>query len=168
MRVWCNSSLCTVLMLFLIHHQDRLFLRPSNSASKPPHPVLDVCASPQSPSAATTPSTKERDYRDLLEKTEAERDDSQPREQASLHTDYVPSSNVRRDEEGQEESTDGDKDGGLMESTGDTTVWSSLELDMNCGHSHRGENCALKAIVFNLCVSTYHYSFNTGKMLNLV
>ncbi|XP_010755291.3 IQ domain-containing protein C [Larimichthys crocea] len=117
---------------------DRTFLRPSNSASKPPRPALDVCASPQNPSAATTPSTEERDYHAQLEKIEAERDDSQPREQASLYADYVPRSDVRRDEEGQKESIVEDKDGGLMESTGDTTVWSSLELDMNCGHSHKG------------------------------
>ncbi|XP_044023694.1 IQ domain-containing protein C [Siniperca chuatsi] len=114
---------------------DGPFLRPSSSASKPSNPGLDVCASPQN--LSTSPLSEERgDHRVLLE---AERDDSQTNRRASLSKDYFPSSNVREDGEGQKESTMGDKDGAVMESTGDsTTVWSSLELDMNYSHSHKG------------------------------
>lgn len=114
---------------------DGPFLQTSSSASKPSNPGLDACASPQSlSSSAVAPLSEERGDCVLLE---AERDDSQTKGQASLFEDSFPSSNVRGD--GQKESIVGDKDGGLMESTGDsTTVWSSLELDMNYGHTQKG------------------------------
>lgn len=125
-------------MLLLMHCQDGPFLQTSSSASKPSNPGLDACASPQSlSSSAVAPLSEERGDCVLLE---AERDDSQTKGQASLFEDSFPSSNVRGD--GQKESIVGDKDGGLMESTGDsTTVWSSLELDMNYGHTQKGESC---------------------------
>ncbi|XP_037603428.1 IQ domain-containing protein C isoform X1 [Sebastes umbrosus] len=116
---------------------DGPFLRPSSSASKPSNPGLDVCATPQSPSSSSpssSPAPSSEDRGDLLlEKIEAERDDSQTKAQASLSKDYSPSSSsVRGDGEGQKESTMGEKDGDS------TTVWSSVELDMNYGHSHKG------------------------------
>lgn len=120
-----------------MHHQDGPLLRPSSSASEPSDPGLDVCGSLQSP------PEKRGDHCVLLEKTEAEKDDSQTTKgQAPLSDDYFSSSNVRGDVEGQRQSTVGDKDGGVTESTGDsTTVWSSLELDVNYSHSHKGESC---------------------------
>ncbi|KAK1893408.1 Constitutive coactivator of PPAR-gamma-like protein 2 [Dissostichus eleginoides] len=72
------------------------------------------------------------DHHVLLEKIEAERDDSQTKRQASRSEDCSLSSNVREDGEGQKGSTEGEKDGDS------TTVWSSLELDNNEGHSHKG------------------------------
>ncbi len=140
MRVWFNQPLGIYLALLLMHHQDGPFLRPSSPARKPSDPGLD----PQSPAAAAAPPLSEErgDHLVLLEKIEAERDDSQTKGGASLSR-HFPSSNVRGDGEGRRESTVGDTDGGVMESTGDsTTVWSSLELDMNYGHSHKGESYA--------------------------
>ncbi|KAM9340756.1 IQ domain-containing protein C [Symphorus nematophorus] len=111
---------------------DDLLLQPSHTASQSSHPGLDVYASPQSPS--TAPSSEERDRSALLEKIEAERDDSQTKRE-----DDCSNTDARTDREGQKESTVEDKDGGLMESTGDsTTIWSSLELDMNYGHPNKG------------------------------
>lgn len=125
-------------MLLLMHHQDDPFLPPSSSASKPSKSGLDVCASPQNPSRRA-PSSEERDHRALTENTEAERDDSQTKLQSSLSKDYLPSCSVTGDVERRKESTVMDKDGGMMESTGDsTTVWSSLELEMNYGNSAKG------------------------------
>ncbi|XP_070777121.1 IQ domain-containing protein C [Enoplosus armatus] len=116
------------------------FLRPSSSARKPSSPGLDVCASLQSPAAAAAHLSEERGEHLLLE---AERDYSQTKGQASLSKDNFLSSSVRWDGEGQKESTVGDKDGGVMESTGgSTSIWGSLELDMNYGHSHKAESCA--------------------------
>ncbi|XP_076605229.1 IQ domain-containing protein C isoform X2 [Chaetodon auriga] len=119
---------------------DGPFLQLNSSHSNPSHPGLDLDASPQSPSAATVPSSEEREDRHVLpERIEAERDDSQTKGQALLSEDYVPRSNVRWDREGQKESTVWGKDGEVTESTGDSTaVWSSLELDMNDGHAHKG------------------------------
>lgn len=118
-------------MLLLMHLQDGPFLRASSSASKASNPGLDVCASPPRPSSASL-SEERGGHRVLLEKIEAERDDSQSKGRTSVSNDYFHSSNVRGDEEGQNESTVGEKDGDS------TTVWSSLELDMNYGHSHKG------------------------------
>ncbi|KAL7380532.1 hypothetical protein ABVT39_019362 [Epinephelus coioides] len=111
------------------------FLRLSSSASKPPNPRLDVSAShhsPSSPSSSAPLSEKRGDHPVLLERTEAERDDSQTKGQASLSQYCFHSSSVRGDGEGQRESTMEEKDGDS------TTVWSSLELDVSYGHSHKG------------------------------
>lgn len=131
-------------MLFLMHHQDGPLLQRSSPDSDPSHPGQDLCASPQNPLTATAPSSEEREeHHALLEKIEAERDDSQTKGQASLSQDNVPSSNARWDGKGQRESGVGGKDGEGMQSTGDsTTIWSSLELDMNDGHSYKGDSCA--------------------------
>lgn len=142
-------------MLLLLHPQDSPFLRPCSSASKPSNAGLDVCASPQSPSAAAAAAVSDErgNHCVLQEKIEAERDDSQTKGQAPLSKDYFHSSSVRGDGEGQKESTVGDKDGDS------TTVWSSLELDMSYGQSHKGESCAnnsvssLSLFIYNRCIS---------------
>ncbi|XP_035797735.1 IQ domain-containing protein C isoform X2 [Amphiprion ocellaris] len=80
---------------------------------QPSDPGLDVSARPQYPASLL----QERDHCVLPEKTEAERDD-------------LPSSPVGGDGEWQRQSSVGNKDGGVMESTGESsTIWSSLELD---------------------------------------
>ncbi|KAI3367647.1 hypothetical protein L3Q82_026488, partial [Scortum barcoo] len=102
-----------------------------------PH-FTDTSPSTSSSAAAAALSEDRGDHSGLPEKIEAERDDSQAKGGASLSR-HFPNSGVRGDGEGLTESPVGDKDGGLMESTGDsTTAWSSLELDMNCGHTHKG------------------------------
>ncbi|XP_032356615.1 IQ domain-containing protein C [Etheostoma spectabile] len=121
----------TVIPIPHFSYTDGPFLRASSSASKGSNPGLDVCASPLRPSSASV-SEERGGHRVLLEKIEAERDDSQSKGQASISNYYFHSSNVRGDEEGQKESTVGENDGDS------TTVWSSLELDMNYGHSHKG------------------------------
>ncbi|KAI9528878.1 hypothetical protein NQZ68_017478 [Dissostichus eleginoides] len=116
------------------------FLRHRSSSRKSSTPGLHVCVSPQSlsllsssSSTSSAPLPKEKgDHHVLLEKIEAERDDSQTKRQASPSEDCSLSSNVREDGEGQKGSTEGEKDGDS------TTVWSSLELDNNEGHSHKG------------------------------
>ncbi|XP_022052492.2 IQ domain-containing protein C isoform X2 [Acanthochromis polyacanthus] len=80
---------------------------------QPSDPGLDVSARSQYPASLL----QERDHCVLPEKTEAERDD-------------LPSSPVGGDEERQRQSSVGNKDGGVMESTGESsTIWSSLELN---------------------------------------
>uniref|UniRef100_UPI0037E7D306 IQ domain-containing protein C n=1 Tax=Semicossyphus pulcher TaxID=241346 RepID=UPI0037E7D306 len=120
---------------------DGLFLQASSSASKPSNPGVNVCATPQSLSAAAAaPSISEdRDHHVLREKIEAERDGPQTKGLYSLSNDFSSSSNVRGSYEGQRQTTVEGKDGGVMESAGDsTTVWSSFELDTDYGHSHKG------------------------------
>ncbi|XP_073340075.1 IQ domain-containing protein C isoform X2 [Pagrus major] len=106
---------------------DGLFPRPSSTAKG-----LDARASPQGPSATGVSSEERRDHPALSEKIEAERDDPQIKGQTSLFKDCFPSNSVKGDRE--KESTMVHNDGGVIESTGDSTpVWSSLELDMNYG-----------------------------------
>ncbi|XP_042356859.1 IQ domain-containing protein C [Plectropomus leopardus] len=113
---------------------DGPFLQPSSSASKPSNPgEIQSPSSSSSSSSSSAPLSEERgDHCVLPEKTEAERDDSQTKGQPSLSQDYFHSSSVRDEEEGQKESTVEERDGDS------TTVWSSVELDMNSGHSHKG------------------------------
>ena len=132
---WFNQLVYAFLKFF--HHQDGLFLRPIIPASKPSGSRLDICASPQSPSGKA-PSSEKGDLHALLQKTKAERDDSQTKLASTLTKDCLPGFSVTRDDEGWKESPAVNKDG-VMESTGDsTTLWSSLEPDMNCGHSRKG------------------------------
>ncbi|XP_026185398.1 IQ domain-containing protein C [Mastacembelus armatus] len=119
------------------------FLRPSSFSSKPSDPGLKVSASPHSPvTVRALPQERGRDQH-VLEKTEAERDDSQSKGQASPSRDCFLSSHVGRDEEGQKQmevrNQDEDKDRGMMDSTEDSTsIWSSLDQEMNYSHSHKG------------------------------
>lgn len=91
----------------------------------------------------------------LSERTEAERDDSHIRGQASLSGDCIPCSPVTVDGETQRERSPGDQmedkdgDGGVIESTGESTsVWSSFGLDMNYDHSFKGESPTLYTNVY--------------------
>ncbi|XP_034530386.1 IQ domain-containing protein C isoform X2 [Notolabrus celidotus] len=103
-------------------------------ACRPPKPGFNTRAHPLS-SSSTSP--EEEAHQDLFENTEAERDESQAKGQRSTKKDCFLGSSIR--EEGQRQTTEGGKDGGVMESTGDSTpVWSSVELGMNCGDSCRG------------------------------
>lgn len=123
----------TVISIPHFTDTDGPFLRPSSCASERSDPGLDGSASFQSPAAAAAaaPLSEERgeDLHNLPQKTEAERDDSQTKSPTSLSIDCC-----KENREGQKVNTVG-----LMESTGDsTTIWSSLELDMNYSHSHKG------------------------------
>lgn len=112
-----------------MHTQDGPFLR----LSKPSKSGLDVCASPQRPSEKA-PSSGEKDHCAWPGKTEAEREDLQTKVHSSLSKDYLLNRSVARDAKGLR-----DEDGRMMENTGDsTTVWSSLEQDVNSGFSHKG------------------------------
>ncbi|XP_022606623.1 IQ domain-containing protein C [Seriola dumerili] len=133
---------------------DGPFLRPSSAASKTSDPGLDVSASPQSPAAAAALRQERGGDHDLFpQKIAAERDDSETKGQDRHPRDCFPSSHTGGDGVGQRQrgvrDQEGDKDGGIMESTGDsTTVWSSLELDVNYSHSHQGprQYCLAKEV----------------------
>ncbi|KAG7224157.1 hypothetical protein INR49_019892 [Caranx melampygus] len=129
----------------LTHQQDGPFPRPSSAARRPLDPGLDVSVSLQSPavSAAASRQERERDHVLSLQRIEPERDDSETQCQLRLFKDCFPSSHAGGGGLGQRQSDvrdqEGDKDGEVMESTGDsTTVWSSVELDVNYTHSHQG------------------------------
>ncbi|XP_051237317.1 IQ domain-containing protein C [Dicentrarchus labrax] len=119
-------------------------LRPSGSGSKPSNPGLDVCDSPISPAASSISISSSTHIRgERRSSCSAGEDRSRERRFTGRTTglpskDSFPSNNVRGDAEGHKGNSVGAKDGGVMESTGDTTVWSSLELDMSYGHSHKG------------------------------
>nr|XP_020498378.1 IQ domain-containing protein C isoform X2 [Labrus bergylta] len=119
---------------------DGPFLRLCEAASRPSNPGPNTCDSLQRlSSSSSSPLSEDGDHHVLLEKIEAERDGSQTKGHASITKDSIPSSTVRGNEEGQRQTIDRDKDGGVMENTGDsTTVWSSLELDTNYGDSQKG------------------------------
>lgn len=145
-----------------MHHQDGPFLRPKSSASKPSDPGLGISASSQSPAGDPLSEGRGGDHRLLLQKIEAERDDSQTEKRTCLSRNCSSSSPVRGTGEEQQVSTVRG-----MESTGDSTsIWSSLDLD---GHSHKGESFAqsksfLLGTLYHsnsfdcdVCVSTCHY-----------
>ncbi|XP_056266859.1 IQ domain-containing protein C [Pseudoliparis swirei] len=127
---------------------DGPLLRPGSSACKPSNARRVVCASPQrsapsapsaasssapsAPSSSSAPppssapsaaplSEETGDQCVLPEKMEAERDDSQTKGRASLSQHGV-----------QKGSAEVEKDGDSS-----STTWSSLELDVNYGHSHK-------------------------------
>ncbi|XP_060919723.1 IQ domain-containing protein C isoform X2 [Labrus mixtus] len=116
---------------------DGPFLRLCEAASRPSNPGPNICDSLQR--LSSSPVSEDGDHHVLLEKIEAEKDGSQTKGHASITKDSIPISTVRGNEEGQRQTIDRDKDGGVMENTGDsTTVWSSLELDTNYGDSQKG------------------------------
>ncbi|XP_071355121.1 IQ domain-containing protein C [Trachinotus anak] len=123
---------------------DGSFLRPNIAASKPADPGLGVSTSLHYPAAAAALKPERAGGHGIIsQKIEAERDYSEPKGQNLLSRDRFPSSHAGGDGEGQRqrgvEDQEGDKDGGVMESTEDsTTVWSSLELDVNYSQSHQG------------------------------
>ncbi|KAF0044277.1 hypothetical protein F2P81_003435 [Scophthalmus maximus] len=115
-----------------------LFLRPSSDASRPLDPGLDVRTSPQSPAAALS-QERGGDRALLLQKSEAQRDDSGTKGQARLSTDRLPSSHAGGGGVGLgQRDQGGDKEGRATGSSGDSTsLWSSLEQDENFSRSHR-------------------------------
>lgn len=137
--------------------QDGPFAQPSSDATPPTTPLgpeLDVRISPQSPAVSAAPSRQERvrDHDLSLQRIEPERDDSETKGQHCLSKDCFPSSNAGGDGFGQRQSGVRDQEGdkAMMESTGDsTTVWSSVELDVNYIHSLQGEE---DAHITNVCL----------------
>ncbi|XP_026195882.1 IQ domain-containing protein C [Anabas testudineus] len=108
------------------------FPRPSSSTKEP---GLNV-SSPSAGAATCLSNERVRDQHILLQRIEAERDNSQAKDHDHPSRVCFSSSHVGGDGE---EERQRDVSGGLMESTGDSTsVWSSLDMDMNYGHSHKG------------------------------
>ncbi|CAK6971467.1 IQ domain-containing protein C [Scomber scombrus] len=104
---------------------------------------LDVSACYQSPAATAACSLSEQkgeDHHLPPQKIEAEKDDSQIKSPISLSRECFHGSPGREDRNFNKVRTVS-----VMESTGDsTTIWSSLELDMNHSHSHKGSQpCCL-------------------------
>lgn len=118
---------CLVLITSLItHQQDGPFASSSSSTFKASDPVQDV--------GGDTSEGQQRDSRVLLERTDADRDEPQPKSQASPLRDCATSCKDAGDAQGLKE-----KDRRRLDSTGDsTTAWSSLELDMNFGPAAKG------------------------------
>lgn len=126
---------CAFLTYFFMHHQDDLLIPTSRVVRKPPNSGRDVSASLRSP-LERSPPTGSGD--NLAHRTEAERDDSRtkiPLMPKETHT----TCSITEELEGQKETSVKYKDGRLIDSAGDSTnVWSSLEQDMNYGHSQKG------------------------------
>lgn len=141
--VTSTKSLVTCFMFSLLHQQNGPVLRPSYSVYRPASPSQKASLS------------GDRDLRAQPQKTEAERDDSLSKVQPSLSKNYSSSCSVTGHAEGRMESTN--KDGGLIESTGDsTTVWSSVELDMNYGQSAKCLNCDWNGCAVLCCILGNH------------
>ncbi|XP_035024681.1 IQ domain-containing protein C [Hippoglossus stenolepis] len=111
---------------------DDPFLRPSSDASEASDPGLDVSTCPRRSRAAPSRDREEAQTL-LLQKIEAERDGSGSKGQAHL------SSDCDGDVEGPgQREQEGDKHEEAGESIGDsTTLWSSLELDVNHSNCHQ-------------------------------
>lgn len=121
-----------------MHPQDGPLIRTSNSASKPTKSGIDVCAILQSPSKRA-PSSEEKDHRVLPQKMKAERDDSQTKVQSSLPDESLHTCGNTGDAKGWKENTVEHRDEGIIQNTGVfDTVWSTIQLDMNCAHSQKG------------------------------
>lgn len=133
----------------LIDCQHGPFPRPSNSTSEAEPKLQSSLAG-----AATCVSNESgRDQHILLERIEAERDESQAKDEHRSPDVCFPSSHVVGDGKSKRlrnvKEQQEDHDGGLMESTGDSTsVWSSVDQDMNYCHSEKGESCANVYLVF--------------------
>ncbi|XP_028995545.1 IQ domain-containing protein C [Betta splendens] len=118
------------------------FLRVSSSTSSPSEPGLHVSVTQNSSGGTDTclPQEREGDRGVLLQRIEAERDEPQTGDhdcdsRAGCSNNSVEDAQRQR---GLREQQD-DNDGGAMESVADSTsVWSSLNLDMNCSHSQKG------------------------------
>lgn len=129
-----------------MHHQGDLLIPTSRAARKPPNSG-DVSASLQSPRSPPTGGGDNRTHR-----TEAERDDSRTKIPLTPKKTHNTCS-VTEDLEGQKESSVEYKDGRINNNAGvSTNVWSSLEQDMNCGHSQNGL-CSGKFFFFSGLVS---------------
>lgn len=103
------------------------FQRTTFQRSRHPHPGRDVCDM-----LHREPVREREDHSARPEKLVAEKDDSGNKQ-------CFPISHAEKD--GGEDAAIV-KDGGEMESTGDsTTVWSSVELNMQDIHPNRGQSC---------------------------
>lgn len=130
---------CCRVYIFLTsptaRQQDGPLAISSSSTCKASDPTLDVGGDPS--------KGQPRDSTVLLEKTDADRDEPQPTSQGSPVSGCAGDAG---DAEGLQEM-----DGGMLDSAGDsTTVWSSLELDMNFGPSAKGQNCTFNQSAFKL------------------
>lgn len=126
---------CVFLTYFFMHYQDDLLIPTSRAARKPPNSGRDVSVSLRSP-LERSPPTRRGDNR--AHRTEAERDDSRTKIPL-ITTETHTTCSVTEDLEGQKETSVEYKDGRIIDSAGDSTnAWSSLEQDMNYGHSQKG------------------------------
>lgn len=127
---------CLCFLTFLpMHQQDGPFVSSIGSTCEPSDQKLEVCGNPPEREL----SSEKRDHRVLPERTDAERDDPQTKTQPSPLRSCFPSCDVTGEAEGLNKNSAADKDGRTLESTGDsTTVWSSLEMDINFGPPAKG------------------------------
>lgn len=107
-------------------------IKTNRAASKPPNSGPAVFPPLRIPSERAPPSAKEENR---ARRTEAERDDSRTKEPLQP----TNTCSVTEGLEGRKETSLKFKYGRMDDSAGDsTTIWSSLELDLNCGHSQKG------------------------------
>lgn len=112
-------------------HQDGPIIKTNRAASKPPNSGPAVFHPLRIPSERAPSSAKGENH---AHRTEAERDDSRKKEPPQP-TNTCTITGL----EGQKETGLEFKDGRIIDSAGNsTTVWSSLELDVNCDHSQKG------------------------------
>ncbi|XP_075874045.1 IQ domain-containing protein C isoform X2 [Nelusetta ayraudi] len=122
----------TVIPLPHFSDVDGPFAPSSSSTFKASDPVQDVGG-----------DTSEGQQRDPL-RTDADRDEPQPKSQASPLRDCATGCKDAGDAQGLKE-----KDRRMLDSAGDSTaVWSSLELDMNFGPAAKGcrQFCSAQAV----------------------
>lgn len=119
---------------FLMHHQDDILIPTSRTARKPPNTGRDVSASLDL--LQISPPTGRGD--NGAHRTEAERDDYRTIV-ALVSKESHPTCSVTEVLEGQRETSVEYKNGSIIDCAGDSTnVWSSLEQDINYGHSQKG------------------------------
>lgn len=125
------GPLCAFLTRLFIRHQDGPIIKTNRDASKPPNSGPAVFHPLRIPSERAPSSAKGENR---AHRTEAERDDSRTKEPPQP-TNTCSVTGL----EGQKETGLEFKYGRMDDSAGDsTTVWSSLELDLNCGRSQKG------------------------------
>lgn len=118
-----------------MRHQDGPLVPTSRAASKPPNCGRAVFNHLRIPSERA-PSSAEAD--NYAHRTEAERDDSWTKV-PPIPKNTNTTCSVTESLEGRKEISLEYKNGRMIDSVGDsTTMWSSLEPDMNCGHSQKG------------------------------
>lgn len=121
-----------LLTRLFIRHQDGPIIKTNRAASKPPNSGPAVSPPLRIPSERAPSSAKGENR---AHRTEAERDDSRTKEPPQP----TNTCSVTEGLEGQKETGLEYKDGRMIDSAGNsTTVWSSLELDVNCGRLQKG------------------------------
>lgn len=124
--------LCAFLTRLFIRHQDGPIIKTNRAASKPPNSGPAVFHPLRIPSERAASSAKGENR---AHRTEAERDGSRTKEPPQP----TNTCKVTEGSEGQKGIGLEFQSGRMIDSVGDsTTVWSSLELDGNCGHSQKG------------------------------